>query len=147
MMRFSKAWLLLVVLVGLVGCGRAANDGRPNRVPTTVKITHRGTPVEGATVTLVPQEQGSAVAAFGRTDASGTATLGSFGAGDGAVPGPYHVTVTKVEVSELPVFDRDGDPQVVTESLLPEKYGEVEDSGLVATVTESGPNTFSFDLE
>ena len=101
---------------------------------------------------------------MGITDASGSYTLTTFSAGDGAVAGDHKVTVTK---TDRPVVDAKSDGSVADtgdepeeqqgrngskkggepENLLPEKYASPETSGLTATVSESGENKFDFQID
>lgn len=144
MLRSLQVVASLLVAASLIGCGDQ-DDGRPARVDATATIRYQGQPVEGATVTFVPEQEGGK-AAFGTTDASGTATLGTFRAADGAMPGSYVVTVSKIEIEELSTKDRHGMLEVRDKHLVPEKYGDAETSGLTVTVSESGMNEFTFDL-
>ena len=154
MKHFALLVGMLVPLMVSLGCGPAGDDG-PMRVPAAVTITHNGSPVDGANVTFVPKGDGPA--AYGITDASGKAQLGTLGENDGAVPGDYQVMVQKTEtagsgakadsneVGSMPA-GADAMQAVETRDLLPEKYGAIGTTDLEATVAESGENDFSFDL-
>jgi hypothetical protein len=131
---------LAIVVAMAVGCGG------PATVPVSGTVTLDGEPVDGATVTFVPEGEGRP--ANGNTDASGNFTLTTFTGGDGALPGSYNVTVFK---TAAPVeADTEGEdagaagdesegevnPDVMgadvsadAESLLPAKYS-------VATTTD-----------
>lgn len=145
-----------------VGCQKAA-DNRPARAATTVTVTYRGAPVEGATVTLHPLSP-DGKAAFGRTDAQGRATLGTFDSGDGAIPGEYLVTVVKPESGQESAPNNAGDigampanpttgaaPSLSGASgprhLLPAKYADTKTSGLKVTVNAEGKNDLTVTLE
>ena len=145
MSRLVLACFALVCVTMVIGCGGAPVD--PNR-PTTFEaggtVTYNGSPLEGATVAFLPQDP-KAPGASGRTDASGKFVLTAFEAGDGAVPGSYLVTISKVEK----VADASDDSEaevVVPKSLIPEKYNTPQGSGFTAEVTEGGENQFTFDL-
>jgi len=155
----KMAWgnLLAVVLLASVlafGCGQQGAD-RPKTVPVTGTVTHGGAPVEGATVAF--QSASGARGAVGVTDAGGKYTLTTFESGDGAVPGAYQVKIFKYKVaSSEAVVDEDSEDYVSptedegeaeAENLLPAKYADPTTSGLTATVTEGGDNTFDFPLE
>lgn len=116
-------------------------------------MTYKSAPVEGAHVTFASAQGGRP--AFGVTDAQGVAQLSTYGDKDGAIPGQYQVTVRKTKIEgETPVDPNDPSAMApnplakptVTIDLLPKKYGSAATSGLQATVTESGPNTFDFPL-
>jgi len=73
----TRLWVYSVVAAGLAfcpGCGKPKPEV-PKTYPVSIKIAHRGQPVEGANVTLVPQGQ-SGRGASGVTDASGVAKMG-----------------------------------------------------------------------
>jgi hypothetical protein len=84
--------------------------------------------------------------------------MGTYEAGDGAVPGEYAVTVLKTESAEEGIVvgeaDESDDPEEeeeaaeedAPEGVLPAKYQNKDTSGLSASVTQGGDNNFSFDL-
>lgn len=138
------------------GCGKSKTDV-PKTYPVSIKIAHRDQPVEGASVTLLPQEQ-SGRGATGITDANGVAKMGLPGLADGAVPGKYWVTVSKVEGTQ-------SDPNMSAEEfykqqssqstaapaspkhLLPAKYLSGQSGGLECTVQEEQQDQlFEFNL-
>lgn len=137
------------------GCGKPKSDV-PQTYPVSIKIAYRGQPVEGASVTLVPQEK-SSQGASGVTDASGVAKMALPGLADGVVPGKYWVSVSKVEGGE-------SDPNMSAEEfykqqssqagaapsspkhLLPVKYLSAQSGGLECTVKEEQNQLFEFDL-
>lgn len=137
--------LAQAVLVWVPGCGGADAD-RPPTYPVSGVISHGGQPVAGATLTFLPGD-GFQHAATGMTDDAGRYTLTTFEAGDGATAGGYQVTVVKYEMPPLAtdmVEEEDEPPNV---NLLPDQYADGKTSGLTATITEAGPNTFDFELE
>ena len=158
MNKMALGNLLAVVLLGSVlglGCGGQQDADRPNTVPVSGTVTHNGQPVEGATVAF--QSAGGSRGAIGVTDAGGKYTLTTFESGDGAVPGAYQVKIFKykIEISEA-AADQESDDYVPpaegeeapqAENLLPPIYADPTTSGLTATVSESGDNTFDFPLE
>lgn len=146
------------VLVLCAGCGGSGT------AQVTGKVTLDGSPLEGATVAFAPVGEGQA--ASGKTDASGTYNLTTFVNNDGALPGSYKVTISKVEDaaggagsgSEDDIYaameksgknvmaeGSDRSEEVVKE-LVPAKYTVAETSGLTAEVT-SDQRTFDFALE
>lgn len=160
-------------VVAFVGCSGGA--GHPDTVKVTGKITYNGAPVAGALVSFAPEGEG--YAASGRTDASGNFTLTSFESGDGAVPGKYKVTVSKMEqkviqdegeatednpdaaylAAEAAGEDvmaaggggggAEGAAAEEPKDLLPVKYKSIDTTDLTAEVTEGGENNFTFDLK
>src|SRR5579859_1143365 len=82
-------------IVGLIGLALAgAGCGGRGTVKVNGTVTLDGKPVVGALVSFVPRDLGSGRLANGRTDANGAFDLTTFRTGDGAVPGPYKITVT-----------------------------------------------------
>lgn len=151
MLRTIGCLVVVVVLVGLSGCG--GGGGGPNTVPVRGIVTFQGKPVEGAHVTFVPQAPGTP-AAFAQTDAQGRFQL-MHATGQGAVPGPYGVTIAKYvtdggtrrEEAEAHFQETDQPPpEPKVTSLLPAKYKKVETSGLSATVESGGAEDFKFEL-
>lgn len=152
--RWIASLACLLSLVAFTGCGGGGEVAdRPATAEVTGKVTYKGEPVEGATVTFhssSPDGRG----ATGRTDESGNYQLTTFEAGDGAIPGSYQVTVVKTvkegELSEEETnayYERgETPPPVQTKELLPLKYKEAGSSGLAADVAEGGDNEFSFEL-
>jgi len=147
-----------IVATGLVffpGCGKPKVEVPPT-FPVSIKIAQSGQPVEGASVTLVPQGE-SGRGAAGVTDASGVAKMGLPGLADGAVPGKYWVTVSKVEgVQSDPSMSaeefykqQESKPAAAPSSpkhLLPVKYLSAQSGGLECTVQEQQNQLFEFDL-
>lgn len=154
----SRLLVYSVVALGLVicpGCGKPKAQV-PKTYPVSIKIGYHGKPVEGANVSLLAQEP-SGRGASGVTDANGVAKMGLPGLADGAVPGKYRVTVSKVETAQ-------SDPNMSAEEfykqqktnataapsspkhLLPLKYLSAQSSGLECTTTEQKDQLFEFNL-
>jgi hypothetical protein len=139
--------LAAIACLALAGCNP---DGRPPGAkptkPVTVTVTHKGTPVDGATVSFLCDPP-----SYGRTDASGVAKMKTYVEGDGAIVGSHKATVIKSEsvggntadVSS-PQYDPNA-PSPEIKHLIPVKYSQ-PDSGLTADVKESGPNEIKFEL-
>lgn len=152
-----------------VACALAAGcsgpTGAADRQPTAPAsgvVTHRGEPVEGATVTFIPAT--NPVPAYGITDAEGRFQLTTYEQDDGAIIGEHYVTVNKTTGATPPSgpastgnndpedFDNYVPPSLgvtpppVVKHLVPERYSQPETSGLTAKVTSDGPNSFTFDL-
>lgn len=147
-MRFLVS-LFVPGIIAAMGCG--AKPGLKGGVPVTGTVTYQGQPVEGATVVF--RSDVGMTAAAGRTDATGHFQLASQTVGDGAMPGSYHVGVSKVDVVAGTItaeeaakkFSKGPQPDAPPSDLLPEKY-KLDHSELTADVTVGGPNSFTFDL-
>lgn len=148
----------LLVTCALVGC----NSDLPKTVPVTGTVTLDGQPLAGATVNLISDER--SIAAGGVTDDAGNFTLKTT-AGDqmveGAVVGTHKVAVTKTTSSGPAVeLDLEAQKKVMeqmtlnpaitsdfkVENLVPVKYKNPLQSGLVANVTQEGPNQITLEL-
>lgn len=105
-MKWHRVPALLLLLVGLVGCG----DGKAN-YPVEFQVRVAGSPADGATVTLHPVD-GGAVRPTGKVDASGTVRISTSADGDGAPPGDYTVTIVWFDITsseERAVIVKGGD--------------------------------------
>lgn len=136
-------WLVLPLVLA-AGC---AEQSGPATVAATGSVTYQGQPVEGANVTLLPADpSGSLRGAQGVTDAEGrfelttyTGEVGKFK--PGAMPGEYHVTVNKLDLTGPNTTGRP------PENLLPAKYNSAKASGLAATISADGENSIQLSLE
>ncbi len=162
MPRVFLTVLVLLPLVGIVGCGSDSTAGRPTTYPVSGTVKLSDQPVAGATVTF--QLTSGSGSAAGITDASGKYTLSSFGGGDGAPAGDYSVTIVKyegeaaapaasgglasgeIDESAYNAPAQSAEP-VGPKNLLPPKYATAATSGLKARVSESGDNLVDFNLQ
>jgi hypothetical protein len=131
----------LVVLLLSVGCG---GDSGPTTVPVSGKVTQAGQPLAQALVVFHPKDSASTtLASQAETDDQGVYTLSTYLGGEdykpGIQPGEYLISITKLEVVQ--------DMRKQPKNLLPKKYSLPAKSGLSATVTEDGNNTFDFEIE
>ena len=146
---------VLVVLL-LNGCGPA---GVPV-VHVTGKVTFDGNLIDGAMITFIPNEPEGRTAS-GTTDENGEFLIMTQGATKaGCLPGSYRVIISKhidvdeqgnpvVPLGEAPPFADPSAPpprMPISKSVLPDRYGKADTSGLVAEVTRRGPNSFVFEL-
>ena len=152
MPRFTALVASLLVAAVLGGCGSKLPPGARPTKKTTVTVTYKGAPVEGANVTFVNQD-GDPAPANGRTGADGKAKMKTYVEEDGAVVGQHKVLIEKSESVGGSNVDQDSPeynpnaPPATIKYLLPKKYSDYGNSGLTAEVTEAGPNEFTFDLK
>lgn len=136
-------WLPLILGATLVGC--SSGSVNPNMVPVSGAVIYQGKPIAEANVAFHADEQGS----FAVTDSQGRFQLQSEQPGDGAPPGDYHVSISKMEIT-VPQFD-EGHPQYVPppppKYVVPKKYADPRTSGLKATVERGKKNDFTFELK
>ena len=152
-----KTLYRFVALVALSALLSGCNSG--SRLTGLVKasgtLTHEGNPVEGATILFAPAP-GSPQdirAASAKTDASGRFTLMTLIPGDGAFPGTYHVTVSKTESTGGSIVEGSdvNNPKFKDDrtriDYLPQKYKNVETSGIEITIPPKGTKTLEIKLE
>jgi len=94
-------YVLALFCFSLGGCGgEQLPDGMPKPYPTEITVLQGGSPLEGATVALMSADPSNPWSASATTDATGKANIKIQGRYVGAVPGKYHVLVTKSETDE-----------------------------------------------
>ena len=140
-------------ILGLCGCGPKGTGDRPATVTARAVVTYNGAPVSGATVSFIAD--GGSHSASGVTNETGTANMGTFGEGDGVVPGKFKVTIRKTTITttggaqpaeKVESPDSDIPPgKVEQKEELPAKYADPGTSGLTAEVT-AADTELKFDL-
>lgn len=149
-----------LVGAGLVGCSKARIKGL---VPVEGVVTLNGEPVSGATIMFAPKKhdpsrpKGSAQAV---TDASGKFKMTTLDPGDGVFPGDYYVTVTKdrfeggLSLEEVKrqhenpeLRDDASEPEQTLIRELPDKYADINSSGLDQTIPAEGNKNLELALE
>lgn len=152
--------LVLIVALAAEWTYLWLNPGGPVLLPVAGEVKIDGEPLAGAAVVFQPVTEGPQ--ACGVTSPSGQFQLVT-GSRSGAIPGAYRVTISKQKITPKhprktsPVPENAGLPPGVTmeemippedlliEWLIPEKYGNPEQSGLKATV-EAGHSSYNFQL-
>lgn len=133
----------VVLVLTIPGCG---GSGRLPTAPVSGTVTFESAPLPSGSLLFVPE--GGGPSAQGNINADGTYTLGTYTTNDGAILGRFKVMITAFTQPTggpgLPEDAIKGDAAPI--SLIPEIYGDLEKSGLTATV-EKGRNTIDFDLE
>jgi len=152
---FQRIFVLALGCLGTIsifGCsgGQAENPNWPKRFKATGTVTYQGKAIEGADVTFTNTQANST--GTGKTDSSGRFTLTTYLQDDGVVAGAQAVSIRRVDVVDKTPKDVDVSaggkalPPEIT-WIIPEKFSNPTQSGLTASVTESGPNDFKFDLK
>lgn len=164
MLKLCAVWVSGLTLAVLAGCG---GSGLPKTYKVVGTVTQGGTPVDGAMVTFLNSE--GKKNAVGSTNAKGEFKLSTFGPSDGALPGSYKVTISKMDRPAAPaattpppgviasgeISDSYVPPSsapaankkdAAPKNLLPAKYASDQTSGLIATVAENDQNKFDFEL-
>jgi hypothetical protein len=133
------------LVIFLVGCNSASLSGT---VPVSGKVTYKGTPVEGAIVTFVPEGQGRTATAT--TSAGGVFSLTTVDS-PGAMPGKYKVTVDKVEYGKGSNLSMEeaakGNPaEGKAKRALPAKYASAASTPLAMEVPSGGKKDVDLTL-
>lgn len=147
--QFSGLCVWAALLLSSAGCG--GKPPAPGK-PVAGKVTYHDQPVAGAIVTFTSANASAA----GVTDEQGQFKLRT-ALGENVPVGDYRVLVEKSEEmarsgvgttseADYQPPDPDEPPPPAPKDLLPAKYKVAESSGLTATVTEKGPNEFTFPL-
>jgi hypothetical protein len=145
---FASGHLVLALYLLASGCAPSNPLGA---VPVTGKVTYKGQPVEGATVSFIPE--GDARPATAITAAGGVYRLMTLDT-PGAMPGPYTVVVRKTEippdtaqgVSMEDAVKLNNRPPPPLKELLPAKYGDATKSPLKFEVKKGLANTLDLPL-
>ncbi len=137
-------------LAAAAGCAEQKKVERPKVVHASGVVRYHGQPLEGATVFF--SNAAVNISASGMTDANGHFTLTAYEPGDGAAPGKNQVSVSKVQMpnipgdkSKAPVFRSGGMPK--PKWLIPPRYGSLATSGLTVEVPETGSDDLVVDLK
>lgn len=147
MYRIVFVFHVVICSTLVVGCSGRAKSNRPETVPVSGIVTHKGQPIEGATIMFFPKVP-PGNGAGGLTDSSGEYRLTTFESADGAVPGSYLVTVMKTRVEANPKAKHDpNEPPEHHVNLLPERYTNPQGSGFTAEIKKGDANQFTFDLK
>ena len=168
-MRVSRIVLLLVLEICLVS-GCSSSQSGPKLAAADGTVNFMGKPLAGATVMFFPVK---GPMAMGISDENGKFQL-STGVSRGVVVGTVNATVVatsdgKIEtdpaLSNRPKTPAEAEaymkkagemqqamasgatPIVQPKSLIPDKYGKADTSGLTYTINADGKNHFTIDLE
>lgn len=154
MSRRAAATFACLTLICTLGCGGGGPDkfqkARPKTTKASGTVTYNGQPLADAIIVCAPKAVGEkAVSATATSDSSGNFSLQAFPPENGAAPGDYLVTIQKNAKAETVAAKPGSHDQPAAgppKSLIPEKYGKAETSGLTLTVPEGGKTDIKFEL-
>jgi hypothetical protein len=153
-MQKNQLFIVLFIILAVAGCGG------PKGIPTNYVeglVTLDGQPLEDALVTFHPVASDGKTAT-GNADATGKYTLTTEGGlpQKGALEGDYTVTVTKMEIKQVPrqssgparPASQYDEPEMDTIQTLitPKPYSTVTTTSLTATVVK-GKNDIPLELK
>ncbi len=135
-----KGLAAVLALLGLAGCG---GSEFADLAPVSGTVTYQGKLLERGRVVLLPTGGTPGPAAVGAIRPDGSFRMKTLGH-NGAAVGRHRVTVhLREELAEQPPYQVE---IVVPKSLIPEKYGKVDQSGLVIDV-QDGDNVYPIKLD
>jgi hypothetical protein len=159
-LRLSSVGLVALSTATVLSLGlfSGCRDTGPRCVQVRGQVTYKGKPLTAGSICFsrIGQAVGGGLnrPASGELQSDGSYVMQTFGKDDGVLPGEYAVTIAAVDTTR-PASTRgpDGKPlppgvSGQSASLIPEKYGVPEMSGLKVTVPAdaSGPLQCDFDL-
>lgn len=145
----SRTSVALFVFALVSGCTNADPKG-PAMGDVSGRVTYNDKPVANANIVFLPTARDT-LAAAAITDEDGRYRLSTRGVNDGAIVGPFKVSIVARAPYDGPIpegmspayaketFQHQGKP------LIPERYFSPSTSGLIADV-KKGSNSFDFPL-
>jgi hypothetical protein len=140
--RFGRAAARLAFPLAVAGAVTGCNDKGLNLASVEGVVTLDGTPVSDAGLVFMPADPSRGPPASGATDAEGKFTLMTANQA-GAIIGEHRVAISKTEATAIP--QQRGLPLYRIKDFVPAKYGNVDTSGLTATVKDDD-NSLRFEL-
>jgi len=130
---------LLLCCFLVAGCGPKRPDGLPPLFGCVLTFQFEdGSPVDGASVSLISDN--SALAQWsisGTTDSSGVVNIHTHGDFVGAPSGTYKITVSKAMSVDTGRLDESGEPILLLEYLVNERYGSSSTTTLALEITNN----------
>jgi hypothetical protein len=137
-------WPMSLVIAAALSAGCGSSDSSGNVVPVEGRVKFNGTPVSKGMVVLYPDADKDNTTPYeprGSIDANGRFKITQPYAG--APPGWYKVAVIATEAIVDP-----NNPYLPPRWLIPEKFGNIAESGLVLEVrVDARQGAYDFDLQ
>jgi hypothetical protein len=129
----------LVLIALCVGCG---DSDRLPTAPVTGTVLYNGDPLPQGSLLFVPE--GGGPSAQGKIEPDGSFTMGTYTESDGAILGKHKVIITAMTAAGGSGLPEDAvDAVTGAVSMIPDRYGDLEKSGLTIQVKEENePVTF-----
>jgi len=127
--------LLMIALLGTLACAGCGGSDQPPTAPVTGSVTYKGQPLAQGTIAFYPA---SGRPAYGKIENGEIVEVTTFTPNDGAPVGPNNVAIQAVEGLD--------DMYKPAKWLIPERYGNPQQSGLTADIKDSGTNEVTFAL-
>ncbi|MFG0261658.1 MAG: carboxypeptidase regulatory-like domain-containing protein [Novipirellula sp. JB048] len=141
--------ILLTVSLTLLGCSaEQLPDGMPELQPLTIEIVQGGTPLEGASVQLIPQDAANTWASGGSTDPRGQAEIMTMGKYRGAPVGTYKVTIDKFlnDGPAAAMDDPSGGTAPTSYRLVDPQFSRADTTTAEITVAKGETNQATIDI-
>ncbi|WP_417737567.1 carboxypeptidase-like regulatory domain-containing protein [Rosistilla oblonga] len=139
--------IVATLCVGMLVVGCGSTEQLLDVVPASGKVTVDGKPVEGISVSLLPQDGVPGRGGYGVTDATGAFTVTSVEGQDGVAEGKYKVVfqkLTQPDGSPIPPGSNAADVGAVNS--LPAAYNDPDLSTMFAIIKADGTSEMEFDL-
>lgn len=131
------------------GCsGEEQPIGMPSLHSVRLTVVQDGTPLQGASVQLMPDDASNTWASGGATDTLGVVKIMTMGKYEGAPAGKYKVTVDKI-TSDGPaeaVNDPAGSPPATLFRVVDAKFSSAKTTTAELSVTEGGLTEETIDV-
>jgi len=155
MIRKNVGLVCFFLVLSIVFTGCKKEVGLEGLYPVKGKITLDGAPLEGASITLSPSFTGeNARTAGALSDASGAFSIQTLTDNDGAFPGEYLISVSKMVPdkvytdAEYEAANAKGESlKVNAQNVLPAKYAKHQTSELKVTVVAGKNEALIINLE
>lgn len=144
----NKSAIAAVLCLGLLSLGCGSAKQMLDVVPASGKVTVDGKPVEGISVSLVPQDGVVGRGGYGVTDASGAFDVTSVEGQDGVAEGKYKVLFQKLAQPDgSPIPEGANAADVGATNILPQSYNDPDVCTMFAIIKSDGNSEMEFDLD
>ncbi len=116
-------------------------------VPASGTVHLDGDPVEGVTVTFIPEGEVGGRGGYGVSDSQGNFQLQASPEVEGIPPGKYRVIFRKLRMADgSPIPPDMMAADVETVNMMPAKYGSIDGAYVMAEVPSPAGASLQFDL-